>query len=171
VARTGRVYPQVDDPSHTAIAALYNLPEDGKSELHRAKVEVVPDDPDALLSIPSRENGWALVVDEQSKPQWWGERHERNAWNAAARWWRSRILSDGSFDIRSGVWLVPEGSPTITQSGGMVYTFGSSTPTITQSGGVVYTFDSSTPKITQSGGAVRTFDSSTPTITRVEKRY
>ena len=60
-------------------------------------------------------------------------------------------LVDGDFVIEDGKYFTAA-SPTITQSGGELWTYGSSTPTITQSGGVLRTCGSSTPTITQSGG-------------------
>ena len=164
--RGGQIFSQVDDPSHTEIARLNNLPEDGKSELYRAKIEVVPRDGHTFAEPPDKAT-WIVVVDEPSCPDWYSDRTERAAMAAALTWWKSRVIApDSNVCVAAGVWFVLEGAPTITQSGGEVRTFDSSAPTITQSGGVVRTYDSSAPTITQSGGEVRTYDSSAPTITQ-----
>ena len=166
VTRTGKVYSQKDDPSHTQIARENNLPEDGKAEFFRAKVEVIPRDGHTYADEPSPE-AWEIIVDEPSRPDWYNDRSDRAAMAAARKWWRSRIIApDAVVEVSDGLWLVPAGAPTITQSGGEVWTCGSSAPTITQSGGAVRTFDSSAPTITQSGGVVWTYGSSAPTITR-----
>src|SRR5690606_5361627 len=39
VTRTGKVYGQDEDPSHTEIARRHNLPEDGKSEEHTSELQ------------------------------------------------------------------------------------------------------------------------------------
>ena len=166
--RDGRIYSQKDNPSHTTIALENNLPENGKDEMYRAKIEVVPRRGYSYKDAPSPET-WEVIIDEEARPDWCNDRTDRNAMAAALKWWKSRVIPDGaSVTVESGFWIVLAGSPTITQSGGEVYTYDSSSPTITQSGGEVYTYDSSSPTITQSGGEVCTRDSSSPTITRVE---
>ena len=132
VTRTGKVYGQDEDPSHTEIARRHNLPEDGKSELLRAKVEIVPRSGRGYGHEPTPEN-WKLIVDEPSKPDWWGDRGERNAWAACRKWWKAHVLSDGEHVVESGLWIVLGSSaPVITQSGGAIWARGSSAPVVTR---------------------------------------
>ena len=143
VVRTGKVYGQTDDPSHTEIARRHKLPEDGKSELFRAKVEVVPRDGYTYGDAPTPET-WEVIVDEPTRPDWYGDRHDRAAMASAQNWWRSRVIApDAVVTVTDGLWFVLEGSPQITQSGGVVWNFDRSAATITQSGGVVRNFDQS----------------------------
>ena len=169
VVRTGKVYGQTDDPSHTEIARRHKLPEDGKSELFRAKVEVVPRDGYTYGDAPTPET-WEVIVDEPTRPDWYGDRHDRAAMASAQNWWRSRVIApDAVVTVTDGLWFVLEGSPQITQSGGVVWNFDRSAATITQSGGEVRNFDQSAATITQSGGEVSNFDRSAAKVTRVGK--
>jgi hypothetical protein len=76
-----------------------------------------------------------------------------------------RVLRDGEHEVTRGDVMVL-GSPKITQSGGLVRTYGTSAPVITQRGGAVRTYGTSAPVITQSGGDVWTCDTSAPVITQ-----
>ena len=84
----GQCEPMPWNPSHTAIAAARGLPEDGRSELHRAKVEIVPPGEDYARPLAE----WMLTVDEASRPKWWGDRHKSAARAACAAWHAAYVV-------------------------------------------------------------------------------
>jgi hypothetical protein len=143
--------------SHSAILAEHGIRDDGNI----AKLEVVP--PSGDYSFPL--DKWEFHLDGPM-PAWFDAATcEKACRDALPTWMLYRTITTDC-DIKEGVWFVKDGSPVITQSGGVVLTYGTSKPVITQSGGDVWTCGNSKPVITQSGGVVLTCGNSKPVITQ-----
>lgn len=170
IDRSGKVYPQKDNPSHTIIAIQHGLKEDGYTELSRAKIEVTPR-AGGSYGVPPSFDTWEVRVDEDSIPDWVGDRHYRSAMDAAHKWWKSRVITE-DVEVSAGMWFVLEGSPAVRVDGdATLYIYGSSSPCVHLSDRAnVGTFNASSPEIHANGDiVVVTTGRSTPKVTLYSK--
>ena len=139
-----RVYwnpPEVGE-SHTEIRRRNGLRDDMHGT-NGVAIEITP--PGHDFRKPFAE--WVFKVDQDILPEWWNEREaEAAARDELPRWLDAHTIK-GDQIVESGFWIVFEGSPTITMSGGEVQTCDTSAPVITQSGGHVQTYGNSTPTV------------------------
>ena len=130
VTRHAALYDESSD-KHEVIIKNNKL-DDNQPVPDFVRCEVVP--PDGNYSLPF--DKWVYRVDQDVLPSWynakWAEAECRKALPA---WAATRFVSTGKHTCTDGQTLiVVEGKPVITQSGGEVWTFGTSAPVITKAG-------------------------------------
>ena len=83
IDRKGKVTWKFDTDSHEELEKLYDgwkgEPEERTKVL--ARFEISPKNKDYL-----KPDEWVFKIDEDRKPAWWTEKHEKNAWSAFKPW-------------------------------------------------------------------------------------
>lgn len=116
-----------DSDSHEDVIRHYGL-NDGVGRSDFARVEITPQNGNFALPLDQ----WTFSIDQDVLPDWWSaEWAEGEVRRELPRWIAARTITSDCV-IEGGIYFVFEGSPVITQSGGVVRTWDSRDPVITR---------------------------------------